>query len=306
MFVLSLFFDVMGAYSFVFDFLFFVMKILFFVCAPFVFSILVHAIIYYIKGNRPVKATSHYRVSRPNVFIRLFLDFPRQYVHDLFSRNPDEFRYYGLKIIDGKQGSGKTTLLTYLLLNRKKEYPKVRIGTNYGYKGEDFSLESWRDLLPKNKDESASIYGRICVIDEIQTWFSTSTSRDFNVEVLAEICQQRKQHVEIFGTTQVFMRLAKQVREQTYILMSPITAFGCVTFVREYDLVINDDGAIDKKRLRKVWFFVHDKELRDAFDTYKKIEKYKQEGFVDTKPDVSISIDSHDSPKKQPRKRKVI
>jgi 3-methyladenine DNA glycosylase Tag len=45
-------------------------------------------------------------------------------------------------------------------------------------------------------------------------------------ELLSEITQQRKQHMTIFGTTQVFTRCSKELREQTYKVINPHTLFG--------------------------------------------------------------------------------
>lgn len=72
----------------------------------------------------------------------------------------------------------------------------------------------------------------------------------------------------------------KPIREQTYFIYQPYTFAGCLTVVLKFKLVIkSSDGNPDKKKWRGMFFFVHNKELRDSFDTYHKIEKMAKQGF---------------------------
>ncbi len=110
--------------------------------------------------------------------------------------------------------------------------------------------------------EQNGIYGEIDVLDEIQNWFNSLQSKDFPPEMLTEITQQRKQTKMILGTSQVFSRLAKPIREQTYMLYEPTTLFGCLTFVRKYEIETNADGLADNKKYRGCFFFIQNEELR--------------------------------------------
>ena len=49
--------------------------------------------------------------------------------------------------------------------------------------------------------------------------------------------------------------------------------------VRKYKPLLSADGLTDTKNLIGMFFFVHNKELRESFDTYHKIEKMSQQGF---------------------------
>lgn len=212
---------------------------------------------------------------RENIFIRLYYRFPKQFFSDLRQRDPNEFREYGFHLICGEQGSGKTVALTELLLCYKKQYPLCKIATNYGYKHQDAEIQHWRDLVFRNN----GIYGQIDVIDEIQNWFSSMQSKDFPPEMLQEITQQRKQRKIIFGTAQVFTRVAKPLREQVTFLYKPMTILGCLTIVHVVKPVMDDDGTLKKERHVKFYFFVHSKEIRDSFDTYQKIRTLSEQGF---------------------------
>lgn len=231
---------------------------------------------YYIKkGVRLKKSSSTYK-KRP-LFLRLFIDLPKVFMYDFMTRDPDAFSDYGVHIIAGKQGSGKTLTMTYLLQEYKKKYPKVKIKTNYNYTFEDSAITHWRDIISSDN----GIYGEIDAIDELQNWFSSMQSKDFPPEMLQEVTQQRKQRKIIIGTSQVFNRLSKPLREQTYLLYEPHTFAGCFTVVLKYEPVISADSSVSKeKKFRGIFCFVHNKELRDCYDTYKKIEKLAEDGFV--------------------------
>ena len=43
---------------------------------------------------------------------------------------------------------------------------------------------------------------------------------------------------------------------------------------------VDQEGAVDKLKLVKIYFFVHDDELRTAYDTYAKVNRLTQKGFV--------------------------
>ena len=229
-----------------------------------------------LKGKRFKKGVSK-KPRKRSAFLKLFYDFPKQYAHDLFERDPDYFKEYGVHVIAGKQGSGKTVTLAYLLRYYKEWYPNLKIKTNFGYLNEDGPIEHWTDMVASNN----GTYGEIDCIDEVQNWFNSLASKDFPPEMMTEITQQRKQRKSILCTSQVFTRIAKAIREQTYLLYEPITAFGCLTIVRVFSVLLNADGISEKKKLRKLFFFVQDEGLRSSFDTYKKIEKMIEIGFKD-------------------------
>ncbi|MBO8161994.1 MAG: ATP-binding protein [Thermosipho sp. (in: Bacteria)] len=212
---------------------------------------------------------------RPSFFRRLFWEFPQRLVLDMYQRDPDEFREYGLHLFCGEQGSGKTTAVVHKLMELKAKYPKCKIRTNMDYKYEDGKIQHWKDLVQCEN----GIYGQIEVLDEIQTWFSSLQSKNFPPEMLTEISQQRKQRKMLIGTAQVFSRVAKPIREQTSFVYLPMTLFGCLTVVRISKPQYWDDENQVFKRYIGTYFFVHNEKIRNAFDTYKKIEKYKEEGF---------------------------
>lgn len=257
------------------NFLFWIFIVILIILSPFIISMLIHFLYFYFVKNMRFKEGEYSFVGYGSKLKRLFIEFPRQFVLDKFNRDPDEFTDYGVHIIAGKQGSGKSITLTYLLLRYQKMYPKIKVATNYYYSHENYHIKHWKDIVKINNGK----YGVVIVLDEIQNWFNSLQSKDFPPEMLTEITQQRKQRKIIFGTSQVFSRVAKPIREQTYMLYEPTTLFGCITFVRKYEVCINTDGLTDNKKYRGCFFFVQNEELRNLFDTYRKVEMLSVTGF---------------------------
>lgn len=226
------------------------------------------------KGYKVKKGT--HKAIKPSSKLKQFLvEFPRQFAKDLLEREPDFFRYQGLHIFCGRQGSGKTIALVEMMLRMQKEYPLAKTMTNFGYINEDVVLEDWRQLL----DYKNGFHGVIIGIDELQNWFSSNESSNFPVEMLEVVTQNRKNRRIILGTSQVFTRLAKPLREQATLIYEPFTLFGCLTIVRVKDPVLDSDGNVVEKKSRGWYFFVHNDEIRNAYDTYKVIERLSKSGF---------------------------
>lgn len=258
----------MGALNVIFK----VILVLFSPLYPIVFVSIIELIIRRFKGQRIHPLPS---VNKEGFIYRLYFKFPRQLIEDLINRDPHDFNEYGLRMICGEQGSGKSITVAYLLGVWKQRYPSMKIVTNMGYQNEDGQITHWKDII-ENKNDS---YGVAVVLDEIQTWFSSLQSKDFPVEMLTEVSQQRKQRKCILGTAQVFSRISKPIREQTTKVYMPMTLFGCLTIVRETHAKYWDNENQVFKRYTGLFFYVHDKALRDTFDTFARIEKYKDEGF---------------------------
>lgn len=247
-----------------------------FICAvaPFFFSTLMFCIYYRKKGIKRIKnEKGKFKVHCK--LRRLFIDFPKQYAHDLMTIDPNTFKEYGMHLLCGEQGSGKTTLMAYLIRKYKTIYPRVKIRSNFSCTMQDFPLTSWEELTL----DTNGIYGEVDCIDEIQNWFSSNQSKNFPPDMLTIITQQRKVRRCILATSQIFTRVAKPIRENTYLMYYPFTAFGCITFVRVYKPILDEQGGLKEKKLKKFFFFVHDEELRSMFDSYKTICSLTSSGF---------------------------
>lgn len=261
-------------------FLWFILKWGCIILAPIMIMFLFYMIYWFVKGKRFKKR--RFKLPKPKYSKKgvlhslkmIFLDFPRRFSLDLYERDPDRFDLCGLHFFCGEQGSGKSIAVVHFLKQIKERYPACTIRSNIDIDFQDGTIQDPNALL----DESG-ITGQANFIDEIQNWFNSLESKNMPPEVCGEICQQRKQSKILIGTSQVFNRMAKQLREQCTLLYEPMTLFGCLTIVRVYKPKITDDGSVDKKVLRKIYFFVHDDELRNSYDTYEKIKRITMKGF---------------------------
>lgn len=192
-----------------------------------------------------------------------------------------QFEEFGLTMYCGRQGAGKTMALVEYLERMRRKYPKAIIITNFGYKHEHYSMESWHDLVNVKNGTDGVIFG----IDEIQNEFNNSKWKDFPEFILSEITQQRKQRIKIAATSQVFTRVVKQLREQCFEVVECRTLANRWTFTRafdaeDYNAVI--DNPEKKMKLRRLYRknFIQTDELRNKYDSYKKIEKLKSTTFI--------------------------
>ena len=246
-------------------------------------AILVLIVYHFLKARIVAKKRLKKRVSNyveRSFSKKIFIDLPKQLVEDFYNFDPNDFKNFGLWLYCGPQGTGKTLSVVYDLMRYQKMFPKLKVRTNMEYKYQDGEITCGDDLLNNNN----GTYGQIEVIDEIQSWYSSLQSKDFPPHLLEEICQQRKQRKMIIGTAQVYSRVAKPLREVCSYVVVPKTYLGCVTVCRVTEPEYWDEKKQKFTHFKRTYFFVHNDEIRNAYDTYKKIEKMRQAGFRDITP----------------------
>lgn len=235
------------------------------------------------KGKRLKKGSRQF-VKKDGFFKKLFYKLPKQVVDDIFNKDPDFFNYQGCIIFEGRQGAGKTISMIEFARRMQEEYPKALCTTNLCYKNEDTELGDWRMLI----NYKNGINGVIVCIDELQNWFSSNDSKNFPPEMLEIITQNRKNRRIILGTSQNFYLLAKAIRSQATEVRRCSTLLGALTFVRRFEPILDSEGNVQEFKKRGWYFFVHDKELRESYDTYKVIKRLSKVGFKEetTFPDI--------------------
>lgn len=231
----------------------------------------------------------HYsKYTRKNFFIKLF-SFIGWKLYDLWHfRKNNVFAEYGLTLYAGKQGAGKTVAMLEYLERMRAKYPDCLILTNFGYIHETRPMTSWEDFFEVRNGTSGVIFA----LDEIQNEFNSTQWKNFPETLLQEITQQRKQRVKIVSTSQVYTRVAKQLREQTFEVVECFTFLGRWTFTKafdavEYEAVVSQPNL--KNNLHRLWRrnFVQDNKIRELYDSYLKIERLKRTEFVDRKDRIS-------------------
>lgn len=251
--------------------------VLFFLC------VMIQVICLLLSGKRFKKGV-HIKIKKSGFFYRLLIQAPRRYAADLLDRNPEFFRYQGCVCFTGRQGMGKTIAMVHQTMQYQLEYPKVKVISNCGYAKQDTELKHWRQLM----DYKNGIQGVVVQMDEMQNWFSSNQSKNFPPEMLEVICQNRKNRRIILGTAQVFVRLAKPLREQVTEVRRCTTFLGCITVVHRVRPELDSDGNVTKWKHIGFYFFVHTQEIRDAYDTYRVIESLSKSGFQERLPETKV------------------
>lgn len=254
--------------------------------------ILISCAFYYVRGllkGKRVPKGNRRRLRKPSLLEKIFVLMPKQYIDDLFSRPADFFPYQGMIIFEGRQGSGKTISMVRYMKDMQYEFPDALCTTNLAYTDENKPLKTWTMLI----DYKNGYKGVIVAMDELQNWFSSNDSKNFPPEMLSVITQNRKNRRIILGTSQNFYLLAKAIRSQATEVRRCATYFGCLTVVRRLEPILDSEGDVVEWKKRGIYCFVHDKELRESYNTWKVIENLRKSGFkenINKENDVKIVV----------------
>lgn len=213
------------------------------------------------------------------------LDFLFQnikYKRDFNKAHPDYFQPSGLLVFCGDQGSGKTLSAVQYVIKLMDEYPQAMLISNVAIK--KYPFDGCRvieyDGIHCLTDYENGEYGVIYLIDEIHLEFNSLESSNISIEEMVEISQQRKQRKHIIGTSQVYGRMAKPLREQIRWCVSCNNLFS-LGLIQKNSLIdgmesVEKDGHIEAK-VRKTFWWIHNPWLYDQYDTYAKMKRYKKE-----------------------------
>lgn len=199
--------------------------------------------------------------------------------HKFRKENPTYFDSEGLLVFCGPQGSGKTLSAVQYVKKVCELYPKCILVTNTDIKG----LPVTTKVIPYEGIESLTSIengqeGVLYFIDEIHLEFNSLESKNVPIEVMIEVSQQRKQRKHIVGTSQVYMRMAKPLREQIKNVVICKNFFHCIQFNRliDGDTAIEKNGKLVFDTVKySIWF--HSPELYGCYDTYAKMKRYRNE-----------------------------
>lgn len=202
-----------------------------------------------------------------------------KYNIDFRADHPDYFDPSGLLVFCGSQGSGKTLSAVSYVKKLCETYHKAILVTNVDIKG----LPEWTQVIEYNgldclKDISNGYYGVIYLIDEIHLEFNSLESKNIPIEVMVEISQQRKQRKHIVGTTQIYGRMAKPLREQikNVILCRNILGLFQFNTLIDGDKTVEKDGHLITESCKRLFWF-HSPKMYTCYDTFAKMKRYRKE-----------------------------
>lgn len=204
----------------------------------------------------------------------------------------NELRIFGIYGYFGLWGQGKTVGMTKELFDLRKKYgDKIYIFTNYGFKLEDKPFTGWEMLLPEY-DKPA-----IFAWDEVQNEFSSRDFKNFPVQLLTILTQNRKGNGKrVMYTAQRWARVDKVFRELTLYCYECKTRFSRLTSLRayhweEYEQLIDTSNVDTKVKIkshhRKI--FVQSDYLRSLYDSYQMLQSAKSKTYLDREEMKKIS-----------------
>ena len=191
------------------------------------------------------------------------------------NKNSEELDVTGINIFTGSQGSGKSLSMIHVFKKLIYDFPKAIVVTNLEFNFEIPNkvkkYEGFEDFKIEN-----GIYGVIYLLDEIHLILNSLESKGVPLSIIVELSQQRKQRKLILGTSQVYSRMAKPLREQIrniIICKNYFSLFQLNYLVDAFESQEDNNGKLKFKKM-KVSFFFHRKEDYLAYDTYKKMDNY--------------------------------
>lgn len=202
------------------------------------------------------------------------------YKRQFRKEHPDYFDPDGLLVFSGPQGSGKTLSAVQYCRKVLEAYPKCIFVTNVSI--DDLPIPDSQIIeyngLQTLTEVNNGFEGVMYLIDELHLEFNSLESKSISIEEMTEFAQQRKQRKHIVGTSQVFMRLAKPLREQVKRVVICKNFFGLVQLNQEIDgtTAYEEDGQLVAETMGTyLWF--HTPALYGCYDTYAKMHRYKEE-----------------------------
>lgn len=191
--------------------------------------------------------------------------------------NPNYFRPDGIWCFCGPQGSGKTISAVQCAREIAKEYPAARVISNIEFEIGDGSLPEPFERYEQLHEEDNGIYGLIFVLDEIHVLWNSLESKKIPITEMSALCQMRKSRRLILGTSQVYGRVAKPIREQLkYVIMC-----SNILHVLQHNVVcdptksVERNGNISPEVICEHWWF-HTRELYESYATLDKVQRIER------------------------------
>ena len=209
------------------------------------------------------------------------------------NKNEKKYHLYGIYGFFGLPGAGKTMGMSWKLDQYRKKYKdNIYIITNFFWDGEDSHFDSWKMLL-KEYDKPV-----VFAWDEVQNEFNSRDFKNFPVELLTLLTQNRKGHgKQILYTAQRWGRVDKVFRELTISCYNCKTHLGRLTLLKkydseDYDMLCNNTEVNKKMKIRSKRFsFVQTDKLRDSYNSYQMLESAKSKEYMTREEIKSVTFD---------------
>ena len=185
----------------------------------------------------------------------------------------NEWNGFGLNIYIGMFGRGKTLSATKYVIRQAKRY-KLKVISNIKLNGIEYTpLTNWQQIVDCDGNT-------IILIDELSTVFNARNWKDFNINLLFQLLQCRKNKKMIVGTAQRFAHVDKLLRDITYNVID-CNKYWRLQHNEFYDAwdYENCQNVRMIKRVNHSWSFINNKDYK-SYDTSEIIDNAKRTDFI--------------------------
>ena len=201
---------------------------------------------------------------------------------------------FGLIFYCGLFGTGKTLSATKYVITNAKKY-KLNVISNITLKGIEYTpLTNYQQIL------NAPPY-TIIFIDEISTLWNSRDYKNFPVEVLFQILQNRKSHIQFIATAQRFEHVDKLMRDVASYVVDCRKLWRC-TSNTYYDAYMYErvNGQFLSPVATKL-SFITDSDY-NAYDTNEIIDNVRKTKFISNDEILNKRVESVYNPLKVAKK----
>lgn len=190
--------------------------------------------------------------------------------------DPSYFYPEGIWVFTGPQGSGKTLSAVQTVQKICERYPQALLVSNLQLEGVNREIIPFTDYAQLENTTNGT-KGVIFFIDEIHVLWNSLESKDIPISEMALFAQMRKDRRLIIGTTQVYGRIAKPIREQLKYVIECKTFAKVISSLSVCDpaYTVEKDGHIYPEELYRRWYF-HTPELYESYETLTKIRRIER------------------------------
>jgi len=204
-------------------------------------------------------------------FFKHLVQFIRWKIYDF--RHPPEKRPYGITCYVGLPGRGKTLSLVEKLFEIKREFPKAKIFTNFGFVEQDGAIKDWHDLLDQENGSDGVVFG----IDEVHELFNRKDWASMPPQMLSLFSQNRKHAKQFICTAQAYADIGIDLRRRCHFIIE------CNNFANRWILqrafAPEDYKEFDGTRSsrHRAWrrSFIASNAIYESYDTYALINEAK-------------------------------
>lgn len=196
------------------------------------------------------------------------------YTARYYMDNPLYFHPDGIWVFCGPQGSGKTISAVQCAREMADAYPAARVISNIDFTLKGGELPEAFERYEQLAEEDNGVCGLIFVLDEIHVLWNSLESKRIPISEMAALCQMRKSRRIILGTSQVYGRIAKPIREQLKYVINCSNLFHVLqhNVVCDPTKSIERNGHISPEVICEKWWF-HTPELYQSYETLEKVRR---------------------------------